>query len=74
MNVNAIERKRRRKNIESIMQVFLTSNKRNSKEYVLILFIYSTLNITKKGKGGKKENFAFIYARNMPSFEDRQTT
>lgn len=55
MNVNAIERKRRRKNIKSIMQVFLTSNKRNSKEYVLILFIYSTVDITKKGKGGKKK-------------------
>lgn len=52
------------------MQLFLTSNKKRiQKDFVLILFIYSTLNITKKGKGGKKkENFVFIYARNMPPY------
>lgn len=38
------------------MQLFLTSNKKRiQKDFVLILFIYSTLNITKKGKGGKKK-------------------
>lgn len=53
------------------MQLFLTSNKKRiQKDFVLILFIYSTLNITKKGKGEKKkkENFVFIYARNMPPY------
>lgn len=52
------------------MQLFLTSNKKRiQKDFVLILFIYSTLNITKKGKGRKKkENFVFIYARNMPPY------
>lgn len=38
------------------MQLFLTSSKKRiQKDFVLILFIYSTLNITKKGKGGKKK-------------------
>lgn len=53
------------------MQLFLTSNKKRiQKDFVYIDSLYlQYTEYYKERKGGKKkENFVFIYARNMPPY------